>query len=421
MGKRKLEDHRGYVEPTNHRHKLLSMMTKIRATQTLGATLTSKGSHERACKLYKKLINDALENEMRENFSTEHQNLLEDALAYEQGSLQEKAWKMRSAIDSVYDDCLLDYNDVKGAMPANLHSLIKETINRAVANIATGDNQAGLDKYRTLLEQLKNNKKYRELVSPAAQKLVKESLEIAESGDNVEVTNIKLRESLDRVYNEIRLPDVFAPSTGPQVAVKTKAKKTNPGLLVVDFRQIDGSLFPYTVQLMDDKVMGGSSSASAALNEEEHYMEFKGELSRSNRGGFASFRILPSDKDEMRRVLSGTTAVSLEVCNLDTKNNRYKFQMANEAHLKSFNWQAEFVVEPNKEFQTIVLDIYSFWPTMFGHVLSSPGNVDFSKVDCLGLLISHVTVDGKSNPDFVEGSFGLAIRSIRFIKDEKDD
>lgn len=421
MGKRKLEDHRGYVEPTNHRHKLLSMMTKIRATQTLGATLTSKGSHERACKLYKKLINDALENEMRENFSTEHQNLLEDALAYEQGSLQEKAWKMRSAIDSVYDDCLLDYNDVKGAMPANLHSLIKETINRAVANIATGDNQAGFDKYRTLLEQLKNNKKYKELVSPAAQKLVKESLEIAESGDGLEVTNIKLRESLDRVYNEIRLPDVFAPSTGPQVAVNTKAKNTATGLLVVDFRQIDGSLFPYTVQLMDDKVMGGSSSALAALNMEEHYMEFKGELSRRNRGGFASFRILPSDKDEMRKVLSGTTAVSLEVCNLDTKNNRYKFQLANEAHLKSFNWQAEFVVEPNKEFQTIVLDIYSFWPTMFGHVLSSPGNVDFSKVDCLGLLISHVTVDGKSNPDFVEGSFGLAIRSIRFIKDEKDD
>ena len=54
---------------------------------------------------------------------------------------------------------------------------------------------------------------------------------------------------------------------------------------------------------------------------------------------------------------------------------------------------------------------------MFGHVLSSPGNVDFQKVDCLGIILSHVTVDGKENLDFLEGEFGLAIRSISFIKE----
>jgi len=30
-------------------------------------------------------------------------------------------------------------------------------------------------------------------------------------------------------------------------------------------------------------------------------------------------------------------------------------------------------------------------------------------------------VDGKENPDFVEGSYGLAVRAIRFIKDDDDD
>lgn len=130
---------------------------------------------------------------------------------------------------------------------------------------------------------------------------------------------------------------------------------------------------------------------------------------------------MPQQKEELKKLLLGTKAVSLEVMNLHATNIRYKFQMANEAHLKSFNWQAEFVVEPDNEFHTVVLDIYSFWPTMFGHVLSSPGNVDFTKVDFLGVLISHVTVDGKSNPDFHEGPFGLAVRSMRFIKEEDED
>ena len=155
--------------------------------------------------------------------------------------------------------------------------------------------------------------------------------------------------------------------------------------------------------------------------QEQGYLSFNGSVSRSNRGGFASFRILPLIKEELKKVLSGTKSIVLEVKNLENKNNRYKFQMANEAHLKSFNWQAEFVVEPDNDFHTVVLDIYSFWPTMFGHVLSSPGNVDFSKVDCLGMLISHVTVDGKENPDFVEGDYGLAIRSVRFIKEDDED
>lgn len=130
---------------------------------------------------------------------------------------------------------------------------------------------------------------------------------------------------------------------------------------------------------------------------------------------------MPSCGEELRKVIKGTKEFILEVKNLDTKNIRYKFQMANEAHLKSFNWQSEFQVEADNEFHFVRLNILSFWPTMFGHVLSSPGNVDFSKVDCLGLIISHVTVDGKENPHFVEGSFGLAVRSIRIVKDDGEE
>ena len=65
---------------------------------------------------------------------------------------------------------------------------------------------------------MKTNEKYRDLVSPAAKVMVNESLEIAESADDLELKNKKLRESLDRVYNEVRLPDVYSPSTGPLVS-----------------------------------------------------------------------------------------------------------------------------------------------------------------------------------------------------------
>ena len=144
-------------------------------------------------------------------------------------------------------------------------------------------------------------------------------------------------------------------------------------------------------------------------------MKFNGALSRANKGGFASFRVVPVNKSEMYNVLKDVKGISVVVKNLEKTNKRYKFQLANESHLKSFNWQSEFSVEPGEDFQSIYLDILSFWPTMFGHVLSSPGNVDFEKVDCMGIISSHITVDGKDNPDFFEGEFGIAVRSISVV------
>jgi len=413
-----LDNHTQYVDQNKGKRQFLSLMTRIRATQTLGATLTSRGSYDRAANIYKRLIEDALKNHS-DHFKPDRCLTLETALEVQDENAQDRAWKLRSAIDTVYDECLCDYNDVSDAMPPNLHTRIKDTINKASSKITSGDQQHGLTEYINLLKDMKNNDKYRDLISPAAKVMVNESLEIAESADDLDLKNRKLRESLDRVYNEVRLPEVYSPSVGPLKSRKQKPKDS--GMLVVDFNQAGGSMFSYQIQILDDKCMGGSSHAQALLEEEKKYLSFHGNLARTNRGGFASFRILPTVKDELRGILKNTKAVMLEVMNLEKQNIRYKFQMANEAHLKSFNWQAEFIVEPDNQFHTVVIDVLSFWPTMFGHVLSSPGNVDFSKVDCLGILISHVTVDGKENPDFVEGPFGLAVRSIRLIKNKDDD
>ena len=142
---------------------------------------------------------------------------------------------------------------------------------------------------------------------------------------------------------------------------------------------------------------------------------FKGNVSCYNRGGFSSFRIIPDDKKELTRALNGITGFIIEVKRSVDINPRFKFQLTNESHMKSFNWQAGFYTEQKDTFEKIYLDIKDFWPNLFGHVLSKPGNINMAKVDCLGFMISHVTVDGKKNPDFKEGEFDLAIKSVKFV------
>lgn len=194
-------------------------MSKFRATQTLGATLSTKGNHQRASNLYKKLINDALQ--LREHLTVQQQRNLEKAIAGVEGNtnddIQSQAWKMRSAIDLVYDECISDFNEVSCAMPSNLQSVIKEVINSASTCIAEGDFTKGLTEYATILRQLKNNRKYKDNTSVVCQRIVDEALQAIDSDDTIQVKVSNLRQSLDLIYNEIRLPDVFSPSMGPLV------------------------------------------------------------------------------------------------------------------------------------------------------------------------------------------------------------
>lgn len=416
-----IDSHRNYIDQNKASRALLSMMTKIRATQTLGAALCDKGSHTRAYDLYKKIIREMLADSMQENFRLDQIMKLEEALKNAEGAEkpEDKAWFLRSTIDTVYDLCIGDFNAVESMKPPSLHTQIKDTIRSASTQIDGGNLRNGMEQYAMLLKQIQSNTKYKNSISPAALKQIDISVKEAEATVDARESATMLRSSLDRIYNEIRLPEVYSPCSGPQSAVKGVAKRSE-GILMIDFRQADGSLFPYDLQCLNDKVMNGGSDSNIELMQDEKYLRFNGTLSRINRGGFASFRIVPTDKSEMAKVLKDVTGINIEVRNLTKSNKRFKFQLANEAHLKSFNWQSEFIVEPSEDFQVINLDILSFWPTMFGHVLSSPGNVDFHKVDCLGVIISHVTVDGKENPDFIEGKFGLAIRTINIIKENTE-
>ena len=206
-------------DESQKRRPFITLMSKFRATQTLGATLSTKGNHQRASNLYKKLINDALQ--LREHLTVQQQRNLEKAIAGVEGNtnddIQSQAWKMRSAIDLVYDECISDFNEVSCAMPSNLQSVIKEVINSASTCIAEGDFTKGLTEYATILRQLKNNRKYKDNTSVVCQRIVDEALQAVDSDDTIQVKVSNLRQSLDLIYNEIRLPDVFSPSMGPLV------------------------------------------------------------------------------------------------------------------------------------------------------------------------------------------------------------
>lgn len=196
-------------------------MSKIRATQCLGAALTGKGRHSLAYGKYKSLINGALDDQMRDHFEMDLQLMLEDALtdAEKKEGEEAKAWVLRTAIDTVYDRCIADYNVVSTARPPSLHSQIKDTINLSHTHIEGGDYQRGIETCTNLLKKMINSRVYREQVSPAAKKLVSESLETVEMTDDKKSSASKVRATLDRIYNEIRLPDVYAPSGGPQVGL----------------------------------------------------------------------------------------------------------------------------------------------------------------------------------------------------------
>lgn len=160
-----------------------------------------------------------LNSDMQTNFSVQHIMKLENAIRLAENETQKenKTWLLRSNLDSVYDECISKYNAVDSQKPPNLQEKIKDTINSVLPDVDTGDHKAGLQKYTALLKQIQSEKRYRNLMSAEALKLLDESIEKAEASDDVEHSVSQVRESLDRIYNEVRLPDVYSPEKSRQV------------------------------------------------------------------------------------------------------------------------------------------------------------------------------------------------------------
>ncbi len=140
---------------------------------------------------------------------------------------------------------------------------------------------------------------------------------------------------------------------------------------------------------VNDGVMGGLSSGRPTVADGK--LQFRGELSLANNGGFSSVRTVGRDFD-----LGGVSTVVLRLCG-DAR--RYQLRLATEARDRgrTVSYGAEFETTSG-EWVVVRVPLASLAPTVRGTSLSGPP-LDPSKVREIGLLIA----------DKREGAFVLAV------------
>ncbi len=140
---------------------------------------------------------------------------------------------------------------------------------------------------------------------------------------------------------------------------------------------------------VNDGVMGGRSSGGATVVDGK--MEFSGELSLANNGGFSSVRSVGSDFD-----LGDATAVVLRVRG---DGRRYQLRLATDARYRGVpvSYGGGFDTTAGEWIQVRV-PLASLEPTVRGRSLQAPP-LDASQVREIGLLIA----------DKREGRFALSV------------
>ena len=140
---------------------------------------------------------------------------------------------------------------------------------------------------------------------------------------------------------------------------------------------------------VNDGVMGGRSSGGPVMA--GNHMDFSGELSLANNGGFSSVRTMGQDFD-----LSGATEVVLRVRG---DGRSYQLRLATHARYRgmSVSYGAEFRTTAG-EWVEVRLPISSLQPTVRGYALQGPP-MDAANVREIGLLIG----------DKREGPFALSV------------
>lgn len=150
-------------------------------------------------------------------------------------------------------------------------------------------------------------------------------------------------------------------------------------------------------QIVNDGVMGGMSQSKVAWNKKENTLEFSGNVSMENNGGFASVRAIPQDftPGEFKKIKFRVKG--------DGKT--YKFRMRNSKNFDGIAYSLDFETEKGK-WKEIELAVDDFQPTFRGRIYSDYGKFDSKDLKQIGILIA-----GKQ-----EGKFHLEIDWIRAEK-----
>ena len=140
---------------------------------------------------------------------------------------------------------------------------------------------------------------------------------------------------------------------------------------------------------VNDDVMGGLSTGGMSLTNEG--LQFKGDLSRENRGGFSSVRRLVGEAATQSRGVRLT---------IKGDGRSYQFRLRQNQDFDGIAWRHEFSTDGSTQVIELLYD--NFEPVFRGRKVKNAGIIDPVRVEQVGFLIS----------DGIEGEFSLLIMGM---------
>eukprot|EP00112_Aurelia_sp_Birch-Aquarium-sp1_P021276 Seg5686.1 transcript_id=Seg5686.1/GoldUCD/mRNA.D3Y31 product="hypothetical protein" protein_id=Seg5686.1/GoldUCD/D3Y31 len=404
-------------KPLPGQHVILPMLGKIRAAFAIAGPLSIAGKSQSSIKVYMRIVKELLSEDKRKYFSDSKLNSLEDKVeeTKECDDADENARLIRSGLEDIYDDLIDHYCGLNGVTFDPAHQKISRAIELCRPLVRSGRYTDSIRIYKKIAEDLLTSCK---TITEKALNRLQDALQFSFDCKDLQECNLKLRKSLDYVYDEIRLPEIY---TGITVSVESQPS-SYVGKKVLLFGYADfGKELEHDVIYLDDGIIDGKSRGEFIPRKPgENYGIFEGTVKVSPEGGFASVRFLPKDGDALKESLQGCKGLLLSLKNMKKQSIRPKLLLSSEKNSHAFNWQCGLNLPHQEEFTEIYLPLQGFWPTMFGHVLATNGNVQVDKVDSIGIMLSKLTEDGKLEPDFREGDFCVGIQWICAVKDNDE-
>ena len=393
-------------------HVIVPLLGKIRASFTVAGPLSLAGKSQSSVKVYMRVVKEVLSEESRPHLSAKKLRFLEDKVKETQGSddFDENARLLRKGLECIYDNLIDHYCGLNGVTFNPSHEKITRAL-ELCGPLARSRRYADAVRIcRKVADDLLSDTSLSQTALKRLQDAVDFSLDCKDQSE----ANFKLRKSLDYVYDEIRLPEIYS-----ELPLLEKSVGSAEGQKSVLFGMADfGEGLPIgNIVYLTDRVIEGKSSGEFFPNSDGFQLGvFKGSLRLSNDGGFASFRLMPEVDIEFKDLLSDCKGFVLSIRNKSDIELRPKMLLSSEKNVRAFNWQSGFTLPPQGEQCEIFLPLYNFWPTMFGHALAHSGNVRVEYIDSVGLMLSKIEENGTCNEGFRECDFYLGLNYIGVLK-----
>jgi monofunctional biosynthetic peptidoglycan transglycosylase len=166
-----------------------------------------------------------------------------------------------------------------------------------------------------------------------------------------------------------------------------------PMLPLLDFTAADAA---GRWQAVNDGVMGGVSVGRFRITGEKT-LEFSGNLSLDNNGGFASVRTRPTRLD----IRTGDTLVLL----VQGDGREYLVNIHTTSRRMAFSYRARLPTTAG-QWCEVRIPLDQFEPTSFGQVVPGMGPVQPDQINGLGIMLS----------DKKPGPFAMEIESVKVIR-----